>query len=102
MIRRPPRSTLFPYTTSSDRKQRIGAAAQAAADFEDGCRAGWKRLRRRDGAHDVADGVELDVVGKALHPGNRSEDDASDLQSPDQLVCRLVPDNTLSEPLNAT
>src|SRR5947208_10311943 len=66
MIRRPPRSTLFPYTTlfRSARRSRAG-------------RAGL--LGRADGAARLDVSVEL-----------RSEEHTSELQSPDHLVCRLL------------
>src|SRR5947208_7786939 len=62
MIRRPPRSTLFPYTTlfRSEILHEIGFAIQ---------RAHFAEL--------VADRV-------------RSEEHTSELQSPDHLVCRLL------------
>src|SRR5258708_26244655 len=64
MIRRPPRSTLFPYTTLF-RSASIGQTpAQALAGAE------W-----RDGELALAD---------------RSEEHTSELQSPDHLVCRLL------------
>src|SRR4051795_596809 len=64
MIRRPPRSTLFPYTTLF--RSRIWYAAQHA----------------RHGSTAVS--VELD--GEAP----RSEEHTSELQSPSHLVCRLL------------
>src|SRR3712207_7324311 len=90
MIRRPPRSTLFPYTTlfrsflpqpgragGRLRQGRGGGAAPAAA-----------RLRLRGGRH-----------GHAA----RSEEHTSELQSRQYLVCRLLlekkKNHTLSNPL---
>src|SRR5258708_29364586 len=68
MIRRPPRSTLFPYTTLF-RSVRAAEAALAAArlnlDFTE---------------------VRAPVSGRA----GRSEEHTSELQSPDHLVCRLL------------
>src|SRR3712207_8883420 len=77
MIRRPPRSTLFPYTTLF-------------------------RSELRGEAGDVADGVLVEVVLEvALEPGEvvgghpvvqrpRSEEHTSELQSRQYLVCRLL------------
>src|SRR5258708_13937699 len=65
MIRRPPRSTLFPYTTLF--------------------RSAWlpcAPCSRRPHAADVA-GLAPQLVG-------RSEEHTSELQSPDHLVCRLL------------
>src|SRR5258708_29383518 len=69
MIRRPPRSTLFPYTTL------------------------FRSLQRRaeqGGEHDgfpeqLADGSRIIMLGQ-----DRSEEHTSELQSPDHLVCRLL------------
>src|SRR5947208_4858264 len=63
MIRRPPRSTLFPYTTLF-RSHRLRGLDLGAAG-----------VRHHVGAH----------------PGElRSEEHTSELQSPDHLVCRLL------------
>src|SRR5258708_30806742 len=76
MIRRPPRSTLFPYTTlfRSDLdealEQQVDQAAIIALDGAGGdAHDGGDRRRRRPG---------------------RSEEHTSELQSPDHLVCRLL------------
>src|SRR2546430_12666873 len=64
MIRRPPRSTLFPYTTlfrSSAAPAGLGAHAAASSPF-------------RQGAHQYT----------------RSEEHTSELQSQSNLVCRLL------------
>src|SRR5258708_27217230 len=73
MIRRPPRSTLFPYTTlfrscarNTGRKPRPGRPS-----------LGRTVLRR---SHDDRRG----------YGGGRSEEHTSELQSPDHLVCRLL------------
>src|SRR5690242_21211810 len=70
MIRRPPRSTLFPYTTLFRSPRRRPAAAQ----------------RRPRGADVGLDVVQLDVV--RLDP--RSEEHTSELQSHVNIVCRLL------------
>src|SRR5215216_6863640 len=74
MIRRPPRSTLFPYTTLF-RSRRDRPAVRTAF------RAGRHPVHRR----------RLRAV--PLRPGSapaRSEEHTSELQSPDHLVCRLL------------
>src|SRR5256885_5154542 len=80
MIRRPPRSTLFPYTTLF-RSLVIGLA-------------GTKARAQDHAAHDlVIAGV---VAHAALEPvvpllaDERSEEHTSELQSPCNLVCRLL------------
>src|SRR5215469_18106989 len=71
MIRRPPRSTLFPYTTLF--RPGLGGQAPAAG-------AGGGRDRPRFAAP-----VRTDP---RVHP--RSEEHTSELQSPRDLVCRLL------------
>src|SRR3712207_7685130 len=97
MIRRPPRSTLFPYTTLfrsargrwKSRRAKSpgrGAAPRAAAPVTacpepDGCNTSRQLLRPRVGAH-------LRVrLGPAA---DRSEEHTSELQSRQYLVCRLL------------
>src|SRR5688500_19865535 len=73
MIRRPPRSTLFPYTTlfrSHLRLRRPAASAQAGD-------AGRPRGAQGEGA-------------AGARRGDRSEEHTSELQSPCNLVCRLL------------
>src|SRR5690348_18085997 len=66
MIRRPPRSTLFPYTTLFRSARRRAPSRTRNPRFPDGrrCRAGGS--------------------------GRRSEEHTSELQSPVHLVCRLL------------
>src|SRR2546426_4185148 len=71
MIRRPPRSTLFPYTTLF-RSLR--------------CRVVPADRPIRPGG----DGGEHSRVVAALPPRIRSEEHTSELQSPCNLVCRLL------------
>src|SRR2546425_9606546 len=80
MIRRPPRSTLFPYTSSSDL-----AAAEARA-------AGVERLVGLPLAPHYAE-MSLGAYLHALRiawDGERSEEHTSELQSLAYLVCRLL------------
>src|SRR5258708_24790879 len=67
MIRRPPRSTLFPYTTLF-RSSRVLSA-------------GDRRLRCRCASRQRT---------STRAPRSRSEEHTSELQSPDHLVCRLL------------
>src|SRR5258708_15783416 len=76
MIRRPPRSTLFPYTTLF----RSGARRVRLLFRLDQLVAG-DRARRLGGLLKFVEGAS----GKA-----RSEEHTSELQSPDHLVCRLL------------
>src|SRR2546429_7352946 len=73
MIRRPPRSTLFPYTTLF-RSDAVGDHAQ-----EQGLVQAVRGLRRQPG--------QVAAIGK---PRTRSEEHTSELQSRLHLVCRLL------------
>src|SRR5260221_4611636 len=79
MIRRPPRSTLFPYTTlfRSPREEQSRARGHPAD------RA----------AHDLgrlAAVCAVDIAGRQEHHALRSEEHTSELQSHSDLVCRLL------------
>src|SRR5688572_32394574 len=81
MIRRPPRSTLFPYTTlfrSPCRPGRIATGARGRAEDD-------LRLRPDRGVHGVP---HLCLQGRHLY--RRSEEHTSELQSQSNLVCRLL------------
>src|SRR5258708_13440970 len=96
MIRRPPRSTLFPYTTLFRSRavlgadQRHGAAVAVLRQLEPAVLARDLDAERADLAEllDVL-GRDLRVVLDALAV-HRSEEHTSELQSPDHLVCRLL------------
>src|SRR2546430_10608303 len=82
MIRRPPRSTLFPYTTLF-RSARVLAAVDAHAGFVDCRRVDGERIRQHDLVRVGGDGREVVVE-------ERSEEHTSELQSQSNLVCRLL------------
>src|SRR5258708_22162352 len=70
MIRRPPRSTLFPYTTlfrscTSARRRRCSSPSLTSIDWRPTTIERFRKTRR-------------------------SEEHTSELQSPDHLVCRLL------------
>src|SRR3989454_4059518 len=76
MIRRPPRSTLFPYTTLfrsriPDLRKRVLFTLAMLAVY-------------RIGAHIPTPGINADLLQQ------RSEEHTSELQSPCNLVCRLL------------
>src|SRR2546428_7308447 len=75
MIRRPPRSTLFPYTTlfRSLLGRRAGRRSRLAA-------------HRQEAQVDAAKTLGVGVG----EPGRRSEEHTSELQSRSDLVCRLL------------
>src|SRR5258708_12435637 len=88
MIRRPPRSTLFPYTTlfrsreliqlgKFDAGRRAGADDRNSFVFSCGAKSGsWRDTRKYRNPFIVSN--------------PRSEEHTSELQSPDHLVCRLL------------
>src|SRR5258708_24390811 len=74
MIRRPPRSTLFPYTTlfrSSSPRSRTSSRIRSPTSGR------WSSILRI-------------VRGPRRTCARRSEEHTSELQSPDHLVCRLL------------
>src|SRR2546430_14103415 len=79
MIRRPPRSTLFPYTTlfRSELVPGQGEGEQGRTDH----------ARHRHRKEDPHQGLE--PVAPVQH-GARSEEHTSELQSQSNLVCRLL------------
>src|SRR3712207_7883342 len=86
MIRRPPRSTLFPYTTLF---RSVNDLVVGVKNLEDGLsRAGARRVGRVV----VEDGLvaERARLGGGGHVGLRSEEHTSELQSRQYLVCRLL------------
>src|SRR5258708_18892583 len=87
MIRRPPRSTLFPYTTlfRSEITDNVAVAALRGGET-----AGQKSTHcSADRVY--AEGVQRIVVAEhRFQTGCRSEEHTSELQSPDHLVCRLL------------
>src|SRR5256885_4862620 len=86
MIRRPPRSTLFPYTTlfrsnenrtPADRGDHFGINGQSVFALDP-----VADLHHRKRTHVCKDAI-----------WNRSEEHTSELQSPCNLVCRLLLEN---------
>src|SRR5258708_38592933 len=88
MIRRPPRSTLFPYTTlfrSPPRSEFAGSDCAARASAE----GPSPRPRTAGGA--PSGGPQCFRYRRQFRePSRRSEEHTSELQSPDHLVCRLL------------
>src|SRR2546430_10167911 len=74
MIRRPPRSTLFPYTTL----------------FRSRDRAAWGRPPARRFRGDPRPAARAEVHSQYGQRPQRSEEHTSELQSQSNLVCRLL------------
>src|SRR3712207_7348438 len=96
MIRRPPRSTLFPYTTlfrsvlKGLKVLRIDPAAQLADLAEREVVARFEtRHQPGPGLYPCPEDLVLDPKS-ALAEGDRSEEHTSELQSRQYLVCRLL------------
>src|SRR5260221_3427139 len=93
MIRRPPRSTLFPYTTLFRSPFR-----QSCKD----CKVAMARCERKLGGmelamHDSAPVPHPMVVARELRMAVRSEEHTSELQSHSDIVCRLLPEKKKNE-----
>src|SRR3712207_7750619 len=86
MIRRPPRSTLFPYTTLFRSALCIGRIGRGAMHQSDENRPPVGD-ERRDTEHRVLDDGTLVLAAVGL---SRSEEHTSELQSRQYLVCRLL------------
>src|SRR5437762_7744060 len=83
MIRRPPRSTLFPYTTLF--------------------RSHTSQTRRREWGNDSRARHSVHSAGSSsCSNASRSEEHTSELQSPMYLVCRLLLEKKKNKQLNAT
>src|SRR5258708_933610 len=88
MIRRPPRSTPFPTRRSSDLKPRaIWAAVKPSSS-----------LTLLQKAHERAARI-ADLPPETRNFVPRSEEQTSELQSPDHLVCRLLLEKKKTEQL---
>src|SRR3712207_8943524 len=80
MIRRPPRSTLFPYTT----------LFRSRARWRPGGRPRSARGRTAASAGGLASGTPRRTPAALVLPESRSEEHTSELQSRQYLVCRLL------------
>src|SRR3712207_8771790 len=89
MIRRPPRSTLFPYTTLFRSRGGVGLEQR---DEQAGPRLGGERPEQRPGQaeqqHPLAG--EPGEADEGEQRVERSEEHTSELQSRQYLVCRLL------------
>src|SRR3712207_7023969 len=92
MIRRPPRSTLFPYTTlfrsavtlAGEPEPALGARRDALQVVRTGRRTDRDAPRDHRGAVRHVDAVQVGLGGV------RSEEHTSELQSRQYIVCRLL------------
>src|SRR5256885_8462475 len=88
MIRRPPRSTLFPYTTlfrsHADIRTSVFPSGHVAAAFS----AAFGMFTALPERKRIAGGML--VLALLIAAATRSEEHTSELQSPCNLVCRLL------------
>src|SRR5258708_21402318 len=95
MIRRPPRSTLFPYTTlfrSLPRRRLINPRTRILSKYHSDTSARHEyplpsvraSNTSRESPSPLAPQILITITG------DRSEEHTSELQSPDHLVCRLL------------
>src|SRR2546426_4266502 len=79
MIRRPPRSTLFPYTTLFRSREELKNSLP------------YPRRERSPEFETMVDRLHAILTATLLpEPATRSEEHTSELQSPCNLVCRLL------------
>src|SRR3712207_8114648 len=83
MIRRPPRSTLFPYTTLF-RSRSTNFGLEKRRPYGDGVVTGYGTI---DGRQVCVFSQDFTIFGGSL---GRSEEHTSELQSRQYLVCRLL------------
>src|SRR5688572_11461175 len=108
LIRRPPRSTLFPYTTLfrsqplHERHRRIvvevGEMLRPLLQYvEPAGRRAMAGLAGRDGGDPDQRAAAIDVGALQRDADHRSEEHTSELQSQSNLVCRLLLDPPTTE-----
>src|SRR2546426_9340487 len=101
MIRRPPRSTLFPYTTlfrsAPALLNRLVGHTQPTIALEASGDEKAALARRTPQALGAVPAIEQHMRHRALH---RSEEHTSELQSPCNLVCRLLLEKKKLKPRN--
>src|SRR5256886_7581769 len=91
MIRRPPRSTLFPYTTLFRSRIADGTffsesgAVTSCMDLSDGLGASLAQM-----AAMTKLSYQIEEAALPRYAGLRSEEHTSELQSQSNLVCRLL------------
>src|SRR3712207_7774849 len=89
MIRRPPRSTLFPYTTLF-RSDPPATIKKVAVLYNDGTQAAWTFQALTHDSGDLWSAFVPELTTRTHVIGERSEEHTSELQSRQYLVCRLL------------
>src|SRR3712207_8009257 len=101
MIRRPPRSTLFPYTTLF--RSSVAAYKNFDALLVNAVRDGMNLVAKESAVINERNGVLVLSENAGAHEelGERSEEHTSELQSRQYLVCRLLLEKKKSQSNNA-
>src|SRR5688572_31273599 len=86
MIRRPPRSTLFPYTTLFRSVDDQGMIVSS----ETGLQKIMKALNNTATKYEMKINIKKTKIMRVSRVGGRSEEHTSELQSQSNLVCRLL------------
>src|SRR5258708_11776656 len=89
MIRRPPRSTLFPYTTLFRSNWEL-TIALSCTGCEESARCPRTCCRGYAYSSRIATFLTFSKAKRRQQVRGRSEEHTSELQSPDHLVCRLL------------
>src|SRR5258707_13942556 len=90
MIRRPPRSTLFPYTTLFRSKDFLDDKKWLADKFEQDYSLNWRGPLAYTNVLAAAPSISLPDDHEYWNNYPRSEEHTSELQSRQYLVCRLL------------
>src|SRR5256885_10075517 len=102
MIRRPPRSTLFPYTTLFRSLQWITPLPEQMAQIAVGTNLLAHRFSKLKQRHRVIHHETRMHLQRQLVYSVRSEEHTSELQSPCNLVCRLLLEKKKTQRLYGT
>src|SRR3712207_6900692 len=90
MIRRPPRSTLFPYTTLFRSVRAVARSGHEVADHMWEHRVPKEPALERDHLERTTGALEALTGIRPVGTRSRSEEHTSELQSRQYLVCRLL------------
>src|SRR3712207_8958905 len=100
MIRRPPRSTLFPYTTlfrSADPQRLVEGERHHRVDQQRRAGEGGRGPRALEGEERARE-EQVDAAEREREAEPRSEEHTSELQSRQYLVCRLLLEKKKNNP----
>src|SRR3712207_8934443 len=102
MIRRPPRSTLFPYTTLFRSLAAPGTITGRVTDAQTGSAIGGATITYSGGTTTTTAAGDYTIAGIASGSQTRSEEHTSELQSRQYLVCRLLLEKKKNQNTNSS